>query len=273
MLSLSPRCQRSFLRLSAAAVAVLLVSCSGVEEKRIRQLLNEKGFGSRSQGIAPLENYVAAGDQVVFLIEPSLLLLPGYEQLALLAAPQPIGLDGTILLPYVGAVPVLGLTEAELAVLVSDQLQGFFNRPIQVTARIGGFGKAIYAFGEIGGKGRLPMVKGDMTVFEFVATVGWTPLANLGRVRVVRPDAENPLAMTINFREMVQTGNMTWNVPLYNNDIVYIPPTFFGAITRFLQKLLEPVGAVVQVVFGVARIERSYDYITGRATTPFFFGF
>lgn len=266
-----PRCQRLFPCSVAVLLLALLASCSGVEEKRVRQLLNEKGFGSRSQGVATLENYVAAGDSVVFLIEPSLVLLPGYEQLALLTAPQPIGLDGTILLPYVGAVPVLGLTERELSVLVSDQLQGFFSRPILVTARIAGFGKAIYAFGEIGGKGRLPMTKGDMTIFEFVATVGWTPLANLGRVRVVRPDAENPLAMTINFREMVQTGNMTWNVPLYNNDIVYIPPTFFGAITRFLQKLLEPVGAVVQVIFGIARIEQSYDYITGRSVNPNFF--
>jgi protein involved in polysaccharide export with SLBB domain len=262
------------MRSRLAAVALLLLAaCSGVEEKRIRQLLNERGFGTRAQGVATLENFVAAGDQIVFFLEPSILLQPGYEQLALLARPQAVGIDGTILLPYVGPVPVLGLTERELQVLVEDQLQGFFNIEIQLQARIVGFGKAIYAFGETLQKGRLAMPRGDLTIFEFVSIARWTPLANLGRVKLVRPDAENPLVMTVNFREMVQTGNMAWNVQLQNDDIVYIPPTFFGAITRFLQKLLEPIGAVVSTIFGVARVRRSYDYLVNDDLRLFFFGF
>ena len=60
---------------------------------------------------------------------------------------------------------------------------------------------------------------------------------------------------------MVLTGNMTHNVLLQNNDIIYIPPTFFGLLTRFVEKLLEPVNVIVRALFGFASIETAYRSI------------
>ena len=257
-------------RFVAAGLMVLLGGCSGVEDKRIRELLNEKGFGTRAQGVATVENYVTGGDNVVFFLDPSQVVQPGMEQLALLLQPQAVGIDGTIHVPYVGNVPVLGLTERELEDLVTQQLQALYAQPIKLTARIDNRGKAFYSFGETLARGRLQMIKGDMTLFEALAVVGTTSLANLGRVHLVRPDAQNPLVIEVNYREMVLTGNTTYNVALQDNDIIYVPPTFFGTLTRFVQKLLEPVSAVVQALFGFATASSAYRYLTGE--TEFFYG-
>lgn len=245
-----------------AFLAIAMTACGGVEEKRIRELLVEKGFGTRAQGVATQENYVAGGDAVVFFLEPTVLVQPGMEQLALLTVPQQVGIDGTIHVPYVGNVMVLGLTERELDDLVGTQLQNFYNVAVPIRSRIVNLGKAFYVFGESLRKGRMPMVKGDMTMLEAIATVGTTPLANIGRIHLIRPDAQNPLVMEVNFREMILTGNTTYNVLIQDNDIIYIPPTLIGMITRFIEKLLQPLNVFVGGMFGLASAKWSYEVLT-----------
>ncbi len=253
---------RRCLQAMAMLVLVALCACTSVEDQRLRGLLHERGFGTRAQGIATKENYVAGGDVVQFIVDPTAQLTPGAEMLQLLAVPQATGLDGTILLPYIGPVYILGRTEAELAGIVSEQLEKTFTFPVRLHARIFDRGKDIYAFGETAARGRFDFIFPDLTLLEFVTRIGWTPLANLGRVRVIRPDAQNPLVIEVNLREMIETGNMTYNIRLQENDLIIVPPTFFGALTRFIQKLLEPLRVIVQAMFGLASVELTYDVLT-----------
>jgi protein involved in polysaccharide export with SLBB domain len=230
----------------------------------VRQLLHEKGFGTRAQGVATSENYVAGGDVVQFILDPMAQLTPGAALLGLLAVPQPIGIDGTLMLPYIGPMYVLGLTESELTSAVTDQLQLTFKFPVRLQARvIVNAGKSLYVFGESPTR-RFPLTV-DLTLLDAMSRMGWTSLANLGRVRVTRPDAQNPLQMEINLREMIETGLTNYNIRLQENDIIYVPPTFFGALTRFLQKLLEPLRVVVASMFGIANVEFTYDVLTNRS--------
>jgi len=241
----------------------LAAGCSTVEDKRLDQLLHERGFGTRAQGVATVENYVAGGDFVQFLVDPLAQLTPGAEMLTLLTVPQPVGIDGTVLIPYLGPTFVLGMTEAELAAMVAEQLMATFAFPVKLQARIiGNLGKTIYVFGEAGPR-RVPLLKPDLTIVDLMTGfVAWTRLANLGRIRVTRPDAQNPFQVEINLREMIETGNTTYNIRLQENDFVYVPPTFFGALTRFLEKLLEPLRVVVASLFGVASVQFTYDVLT-----------
>lgn len=242
-------------------VALLLAACAGVEEKRVRQLLVEKGFGTVAQGVAAQEDYIGAGDGVIFYFDPALALTPGMERLALLATPQTPGLDGTIWVPYVGPVKVLGMTARELGTLLSEQLQAQFKPEILIECRVISAGKGFYAFGETMARGWQPFLKPDFTVMEAIARLGTTDFANLGRVRLVRPDAQNPLVVVINFREMVLTGNTTYNLTLQENDILYVPATFFGTVARFMAKLLQPLGLMVNAVFGFASVRSAYEYL------------
>lgn len=267
--SANSRCGGAFWLL-LLTLLTSLTSCASYEEKAIRQLLNEKGFGTRAEGRATLENYVAGGDGIVFVMDPITLASPGAERLVLLSQVQQVGLDGTILLPYVGPVMVLGLTERELKRLVESQLGTLFNLELRVEARIVDFGKAFFSFGEVGNKGRVRIAKADLTLLEAVTLIQPTALANMGRVRLIKPDAENPQVIEVNIRQMIQTGNTRYNLPVEENDFIYIPPTWIGGLARFIEKLVQPIGVAVQSLIGLATIRASYDVLRGEQSQLFF---
>jgi protein involved in polysaccharide export with SLBB domain len=258
---------RSTILLLLATTCTVSSSCSSYEEKRVRELLHEKGFGTRAQGDATVENYVAGGDGIVFMLPASAYQDPAAQELFRLTLPQRVSIDGKILIPYVGPVQVLGKTEAELATLVKGLLRPVFQFEIDLQARIVGESKNIYAFGETLRKGIIPMAAmgADATILRAVAQIGWTGLANLSRVVLIRPDAEHPLQVEVNLYEIITTGYTARNVRIRENDIIYIPPTFFGALTRFIEKLLQPLRVVVQAMFGLTSIEYTYDVLTGNS--------
>ncbi|HEX5052243.1 MAG TPA: polysaccharide biosynthesis/export family protein [Planctomycetota bacterium] len=241
-----------------------LSACGTFEEKRIRELLNEKGFGARATGDATRENYLGGLDTVQFLVPPEALLIPGAERLAALSVAQPVSIDGTIFVPYVGPVYALGKTEVELATLVRQQLRTVFKPDIDLQARIVTSNKRFYAIGEVLRKGPILMTP-DLTLIDAIFLTGWTNLANLGRIYVIRPDAEHPLVVDINLREILTSGNTTANIAIRERDILWVPPTFLGLIARLLQRLLEPVALAVRTMLGFAEINYAYDVLTGQA--------
>lgn len=260
-----------WLLVLGAMVLGCLSSCGSFEDKRIRELLQEKGFGSRASGDATVENFVGGRDMIQFLLPPSVLQSPSLARLAELTVRQPIAIDGTIFVPYVGPVVVLGMTEAQVSAIVNQQLRAAGITPdLDIQARIVVSQKWFYAFGEVALKGQVPL-ETDLTFFDAMVIAGWTPLANLGRVYLIRPDAEHPLTIDINFREMMTTGLTLANIPIRERDILYVPPTFLGLIARLMQRLLEPVGLAVQAVLGFAQVQSAYDYLSGKTDYYYYF--
>lgn len=257
------------LRALVALAVGALAACGSFEDKRIRELMPEKGFGARAAGDAAAENYIGGRDLIQFLLPPTALQQPAYARLAELTTPQPVAIDGTIFVPYVGPVAVLGKTEAEAAALVNSQLRAAgVAQDFEIQARIVQVSslssKWFYAYGEVANKGPI-LIETDLTFFDAMNAAGWTPLANLGRVYLVKPDAEHPLIIDINFREMMTTGLMAMNVPIRERDIIIVPPTFLGLLARLLQRFLEPIGLAVQTILGIAQTQYAYDVVTGDA--------
>ena len=246
------------------ALLLTLTSCGGFEDKRINELKHEKGFGSRADGDATRENYLGGFDTVSFIVPPAVLLQPGAEQLAALATPQPVAIDGTIFVPLVGPIHALGKTEAELAALVRTQLRLVLQFDVDLQARVQGQ-KFFYAIGETEAKGPIPMTA-DMTLIDALFRARWTPLANLGRVYLIRPDAEHPLVIDVNLRDMLTTGYTAANYRVREHDILYVPPTFLGFIGRFFERLLQPVALAVRTMLGAAQISLAYDLLSGNST-------
>ena len=243
---------RGPLRGLALMLLALLTSCGSFEDKRIRELLHEKGFGSRADGEATRENYLGGTDVVQFIVPPEVLLQPGAGQLAVLQQGQPVAIDGTIFVPLVGPVYALGKTEAELAALVRTQLRSVLKFDVDLQARIRGQ-KFYYAIGEVMLKGPVPLTP-DMTLIDAMFRSRWTALANLGRVYLIRPDAEHPLVIDVNIREMLTTGYTAANIQMREHDILYVQPTFLGMIARLLERVLQPVALAVRTMLGAAQV-------------------
>ena len=235
-------------RLVALALAIGLVGCNVAPDKRLLQYLNTDGFGWRYSGNAEEENYVSIGDTIRVRdnINPEEFSGVGGK----------VQIDGTILLPELGAVPVAGNTRSELEALLTSLYAPYFPET-DFIVDIDTQGKKYFIFGEVRKEGEAKF-PGDLTIFE--AVMGATPdqeTANLARVRLIKPDPKDPWFIVVNIGEMLDTGDSTFNVHVQEGDIIYVPPTILAQLGYFLNDLISPFTSVLrnisQAAFGVNR--------------------
>jgi len=221
------------MRRPAALLLSLLAACSSYPDKRLLQYLNTDGFGKRYTGNAEEENYVTIGD--------SLDIYDSYhpDELGMTAR---VDIDGTVLLPELGAVQVAGMTRTEIETHLMEKYSPYYEQ-LDIKVRINAKGKVFFVFGEVEVEGEKPF-EGDTTIFEVVAPIYRPESANLGRVKLIRADPRDPFVMTIDVTQMFD-GDSTWNVHVQELDIIYVPPTMLAQLGYFIDTLLFPVRQVV----------------------------
>jgi protein involved in polysaccharide export with SLBB domain len=224
--------------LGLLALLCALGACRSAPDKRLLQYLNEDGFGRRYKGNAEQENYVTLGDGVTWVD-------------AVNAANRGTGkvdIDGTIIVPECGAVSVAGFTRSEIEALLTQKLAPYYQRTeiqVQITTKA----KTYYVFGEIAQVGAKPL-PGDWTIFDAVMTSGPKDhTANLGRVKLIRADPQDPFVSVLNVADMLRTGDSTFNVLIQENDIVIVPPTLLAQVGYFIGDLVTPFTTVFATVF------------------------
>jgi protein involved in polysaccharide export with SLBB domain len=224
-------------RASCLLALFALTACKSSPDKRILQHLNTEGFGKRYTGNAEEANYVTIGDQIT--------ITDLYHEE--LTVTQRVDIDGTVVLPEIGAVHVAGMTRTELEAFLLEKYAPFYEQ-LDIKARLTARGKRYFIFGEVRADGERPF-NGDLTVFEAVTEAVPDELtANLGRVKLIRPDPVDPLVIYVNLDQMVRNGDSTFNVHVQENDIIYVPPTFLGQIGLFLRALITPITAVLREI-------------------------
>ncbi len=228
------------LVLNALLFIVALASCSTAPNKRELQYLNTDGFGNRYTGNAEEQNYVTINDTI--------LVADAYH--AELNGPYTVDIDGTAMLPEVGAVYVAGLTRTELEAFLMQKYSPYYEQ-LDIKVRLQTRGKVYYIFGEVASQGP-KQFPGDLTIFE--AVMSSTPnkqTANLGRVRLIRADPRDPLVINCNLSDLFTTGYSTFNIHVQERDIIYVPPTMLAELGYFLQDLLFPVTQVFSSIGGI----------------------
>jgi len=238
-----------FPKLALGLTLVLVTACTSSPDKRVLQYLNTDGFGNRYTGNSEEENYITIGDAIQFqdLYNPELI---GAER---------VDVDGTVLLPEVGAVHVAGLTRTELEALLTQKYAPYYQQnDFQVNIQTGA--RFYFVLGEVLNPGPRAF-RGDLTLFEAVLEARpKAHQANLGRVKLIRPDPRDPLVITANIGEMMRSGDSTFNVLISERDIVVIPPTFLTQFGNFLSQLITPITTVIQSVtqsvFQINRVNR-----------------
>lgn len=244
---------RSWARL-LWVLCLFVAGCSASPDKRILQYLNTDGFGNRYTGNAEEENWVAIGD--------TLEISDAYHEEDL-DVTTPVDIDGTVLLPEIGAVLVAGLTRTEIESLLMEKYSPYYDL-LDIKVRILTQGKKYFIFGEIAKQGAQPF-PGDLTIFEAVMeAVPSKDTANLGRVRLIRADPRDPFVQTINLSSIIETGDSTFNVHVQERDIIFVPPTMLAQVGYFLDTLLFPVKQVLtglgSAFFTLSRINAYGNY-------------
>ena len=247
---------RTLARRAAALLLLGLAACNATPDKRVLQYLNTDGFGNRYTGNAEEENWVAIGD--------TLVVSDAYNPELVLGGTQ-VDIDGTVLLPELGAVRVAGLTRTEIEALLMEKYSPYFDL-LDIKVQIITGGKKFFIYGEVGAPGER-VFPGDLTIFEAVmAAVPNKDTANLGRVRLIRADPRDPFVQTINLGDLLEAGDSTFNVHVQERDIIFVPPTMLAQLGYFLDSLLFPVKQVLNglggAIFAIDRF-RGVGYYGG----------
>jgi polysaccharide biosynthesis/export protein len=130
-----------------------------------------------------------------------------------------VELDGTIKLPVLGRISLLGMTAREAEIFLEDKFSEFYVKPF-VMLRVSG--RRVILFPGADGAARIiPLPNSSTTLMELIASVGGIPAS--GRsfdIKVIRGNLDNPEVFQIDFSTLdgVQKGNML----MQSNDIVYV---------------------------------------------------
>jgi protein involved in polysaccharide export with SLBB domain len=236
--------------LSFACLLQALAGCNSSPDKRTLQYLNTQGFGNRYSGNAEEENWLAIGDQ--------LSIADSYNT-DLDNITVTVDIDGTVVLPELGAVRVAGLTRTGVEALLMEKYSPYYDR-LDIKVKITTRNKKYYVFGETSTQGEVDF-PGDLTLFQAVTRAGpKDETANLGRVRLIRADPKDPFVQTYDLGDMISHGYSTFNVQVQENDIIYVPPSMMAEIGYFLDTLFFPVK---QVLTGLASAIFSLSFFTG----------
>jgi len=136
--------------------------------------------------------------------------------------------DGTLSYRIVGEVQVGGLTIPEATALIEDKLKGYLNYPQVSILPFEARSATITILGKVTYPGIIE-IQGRMRILDALADAGGlalgyfqnnsVELADLERTFIIRDGRILP----IDFVELIQNGNMLYNIPLLDRDYIYIP--------------------------------------------------
>lgn len=127
--------------------------------------------------------------------------------------------EGTVALPVIGHVAVVGLTRTQASKLIEDLYRKNLLKDPIIELKITNL--RVTLLGEIKGQGNFPLVRDKTTLIEMIGQAGGlTEKANISNVKIIRGDQKNPQVTYVDLRD-IQSINDPRAV-LQNGDIVYI---------------------------------------------------
>jgi polysaccharide export outer membrane protein len=181
------------------------------------------------------EYYLGIGD----VLDISVWKVPDLSRADVIIRP-----DGKLSFPLIGDINAEGLTLTQLDNTVTEKLKTYVKSP-EVSVMIRRFGEQVSNYkvvilGEILSPG---IYKFDAypTITEAIASAGgYTKYAVLNSIIIIRGDIKTkPELIRTNVADILKTGDLSQNIVLKPNDIVYVPRSFIGKLNVFLE-LIQP---------------------------------
>lgn len=204
-------------------------------------------LGCARKDITPVED-VLRDEALAAAEEPAYRLRPGDELTIEFAADKaltyqaPVTPSGTIVLPMAGEVPAEGLTADELARGIAEAMSGYLLDPTVSVLIRNVHRQAVYVIGEVRAPGRIETV-GGITVSAALAEAGGIdPRGKPSSVVVLRTTGvEEPLAFKVDVTKILSARDMSQDVLLRENDLVYVPKSVIGQVDEFIDLFISRI--------------------------------
>ncbi|MEW6040655.1 MAG: polysaccharide biosynthesis/export family protein [Elusimicrobiota bacterium] len=163
---------------------------------------------------SPSETYrISQGDILKITVYPA-------DELSREALIRP---DGMTELPLLGNVKLVGMTTKEASAFLKKGYSIYVTNP-KVSVGIKYFSRQqLFLMGEIVRPGSYEY-REKMRLFELVSSAGGlTPAANPKNIKIHRGDAENRKTQTVNFEDIMKSGDLSKDFILQPGDIIEVP--------------------------------------------------
>ncbi|MEA3560292.1 MAG: polysaccharide biosynthesis/export family protein [Candidatus Omnitrophota bacterium] len=149
--------------------------------------------------------------------------------------------DGRISFPLAGDITTAGLTFPQLKEELTKRLKGYIKYPVVSISLKKLGGEKVIVLGEVSAPG-VYSVTGKKTVLEAVALAGGiTPHAVPSSTILIRGGFSNPKGKRINLARAINKADMSQNVVLQPEDVIYIPKKFIANVNYTLTQILGPI--------------------------------
>jgi polysaccharide export outer membrane protein len=131
--------------------------------------------------------------------------------------------DGSISLPLVGRIEVLGLTSTEVEQRIAEKLKQYIPEPV-VTVMIAGIdGNRAYVMGKVVHPGSL-IINGPITVLQAISIVGgFDKFADEGGMKVIRVSPGGQEVYSVKYNDIISGKDMSTNILLNAGDTIVVP--------------------------------------------------
>jgi polysaccharide export outer membrane protein len=168
----------------------------------------------------------------------------------------PINTEGKIQYEFVGDIVLAGMTKDEAAQLLVKKLQTYIINP-EVTIKITEYNsKVVYVIGEVGAPGKIYMRGDTITVRDALLAANLPQLtAATDACTLFTPSAVSKVVpKKVNVYALLYEGDLKQNYTMKPGDTIYMPPTLWAKIARFLNPITQPLGSATGSAAAVAAL-------------------
>lgn len=232
-----PKRSTTFFALLALVLLLLLSSCSGNRSKYIEENLEalpeylEETYLATQTTQETIEELRRLNDIEL----PPYRMGPG-DKMKIYVYDEPeldtdvviVKQDGTLSYRLTGEIQVAGLTIPEVTEIIEKKLKDYFLYPKVSIIPFEARSATITLLGKVTYPGIFE-IKGRMRILDALASAGGLALGYFQANSVELADLERTFMirdgklLPIDFIELVQKGNMLYNIPILDRDYIYLP--------------------------------------------------
>lgn len=144
-------------------------------------------------------------------------------------------------------VTVGGMTVQQAEARIQEQVIPYMRNPrVQVVLKKKSLKvKRVFVFGDVRKPGPVPMPR-NMTVLQAVAAVeNFNETALLEEIRVIRGSLDRPYIVTADVARIFTYGDLSRNIALEENDVIFVPREHLGDATEAAKKIMPIVQVAI----------------------------
>jgi polysaccharide export outer membrane protein len=163
-------------------------------------------------------------------------------------------------------VSVAGLTVPQAETRIQEKIGQFVRDPrVQVnlkkkTMRV----KRVFVFGDVKKPGMYPLSR-NMTVIQAIAQAeNYNETALLEEIRVIRGPLQQPQIYTADLARLYTYGDYSRNLPLEENDVVFVPREHLGDGVEASKKIMPIVYTMILPLYAVFVVPTFFPNVVSR---------